>query len=631
MIADSEKNQIYEVLKGKFGLGSSFSLSDAGRELALSGHGCRKYGYARMKDMMSDFPEFAELSEKPGKNGTTLCTVVLHEYHPEKKDEKDEEPDPSPEPEKTEPEDEAEVSSLELAEDENELASGLHIHASAEKKPVTQETFASKAQADGEPVYVPPKFAPKRIKVSAEEQGPVRSSSGSVRFSGPSTGSTFREDGTARRTPVRSLKTTQEGTSTFDRMVYMPPKVVDFLVHKGMTDPGKVLSESYQKSVENHSFVQRGVTITFPVEWEKGSPGMIAILKKNEKPYGRHWFLTYCGYPKVEQETEKAEEKEEFEDDRPIAPGQALEQFADMGYWQEFLHDLADIALPENWELSNKRLGKYYVLKKYIQYTFYRLQQENKVCISDDHQFAAFNTGLVNTHYDDIYACFVPNDSKETKQEWKFEAFALAGIRGKDGYGKMLTSYFDPLPQVPTYVKNNVDLIYDLNKDLITDYEHIIIENLRRLPLGYLKECCYGDEKSQEMLEAIERARDSSALKQAYFAFSKYIEENDKIYRRLRNRMEDAIEMALKRVRWNFRTAIPCYFPKGNCMSLMLPLCLEDDTHTDAALVVIKNPSGSYQGQTVLQLDQAYLDARLICRPNPDWLQQGQSEDFFEY
>ena len=84
--------------------------------------------------------------------------------------------------------------------------------------------------------------------------------------------------------------------------------------------------------------------------------------------------------------------------------------------------------------------------------------------------------------------------------------------------------------------------------------------------------------------------------------------------------MEDAIEIALKRVRWNFRTAIPCYFPKGNCMSLMLPLCLEDDSKTDAALVVQKNPSGSYQGQTVLRLEQAYLDARLICRPNMDWL-----------
>ena len=62
----------------------------------------------------------------------------------------------------------------------------------------------------------------------------------------------------------------------------------------------------------------------------------------------------------------------------------------------------------------------------------------------------------------------------------------------------------------------------------------------------------------------------------------------------------------------------------------MLPLCLEDDDHTDAALVVQKNPSGSYQGQTLLRLDQAYLDARLICRPNIDWLQPDYGNDLLQ-
>ena len=45
-----------------------------------------------------------------------------------------------------------------------------------------------------------------------------------------------------------------------------------------------------------------------------------------------------------------------------------------------------------------------------IKYTFYRLTRENKVCISGDKKFACFNTGLVDKHYDDIYACFAPNE-----------------------------------------------------------------------------------------------------------------------------------------------------------------------------------------------------------------------------
>jgi hypothetical protein len=57
-----------------------------------------------------------------------------------------------------------------------------------------------------------------------------------------------------------------------------------------------------------------------------------------------------------------------------------------------------------------------------------------------------------------------------------------------------------------------------------------------------------------------------------------------------------------------------------NVMSLLLPLALVDDEQVDIALVVTKNPSGSYQGRTVLPLDWAYQNARLVCRPDSDWL-----------
>lgn len=52
----------------------------------------------------------------------------------------------------------------------------------------------------------------------------------------------------------------------------------------------------------------------------------------------------------------------------------------------------------------------------------------------------------------------------------------------------------------------------------------------------------------------------------------------------------------------------------------MLPLCLLDDETADVALVVQRNTVGNYQGQTILSLPMAYLDARQICRPDSDWL-----------
>ena len=55
-------------------------------------------------------------------------------------------------------------------------------------------------------------------------------------------------------------------------------------------------------------------------------------------------------------------------------------------------------------------------------------------------------------------------------------------------------------------------------------------------------------------------------------------------------------------------------------MSLMLPLALQDERKTDVALVVELTRSGNYQGQTILTLQQAYVDGRLLCRPNSEWL-----------
>lgn len=102
---------------------------------------------------------------------------------------------------------------------------------------------------------------------------------------------------------------------------------------------------------------------------------------------------------------------------------------------------------------------------------------------------------------------------------------------------------------------------------------------------------------------------------------------NDRLFMRIQNRIRDSIELAKKRVSRNYKTAIPSYFPKRNTMSLMLPLCLTDEEKPDVALVVEQTQSGNYQGQTILTLDQAYIDARLLCRLNSEWLTTNISAD----
>jgi len=111
-----------------------------------------------------------------------------------------------------------------------------------------------------------------------------------------------------------------------------------------------------------------------------------------------------------------------------------------------------------------------------------------------------------------------------------------------------------------------------------------------------------------------------------YNELSKAIETDSKKFRAIKNRFSDSLSLALKRVQWNFKTAIPMYYPSNDKMSLLLPLSLIDDDIIDLALVTEKTPSGNYLGHTILPLDWAYSNARLITRPDSDWLVAEQIE-----
>ena len=296
-------------------------------------------------------------------------------------------------------------------------------------------------------------------------------------------------------------------------------------------------------------------------------------------------------------------------------PTKAIERFAWMGPWERFLEDLAAVALEEDWSFSDSasdghRLG---ILKSYICNTFYRLDMEDKICISDDRSFAAFNSGLVDNRFDDIYICFEPQMGQV---EWRFCGFAASGNRALK---KRVISCFSPLPQAARYFDRIEDLLFDPSKELVVDYEHILIDNVDRLPLQFLIEELRGNEEAISLVNAIEAAGEEER-ENLFSSLSEIVETDSRVFRTLRNRMEDAVDIAKRRVRWNFKTAIPSYYPRANSMSLLLPLCLLDERKADAALVVQLQDSGNYTGQTILTISQAYTNARLICRPDSDWL-----------
>lgn len=367
------------------------------------------------------------------------------------------------------------------------------------------------------------------------------------------------------------------------------------------------LCHDFEKARAEGSVRAVETKLVFSSRYLKSDGSRVEITIKPNAYEGKSWFLYYVDTVVRERSG-------------GVSPGKQLESFAFLGNWSAFLSDLAAKAVDEEWDFRSSSVKNYHILMLYIKYTFSRLMRENKVCISSDKRFAAFNTGLADNHYDDIYACFLPNDpGGET--EWRYAGFCTAA---SGGLGKQLVDCFNPLPEPPSYFKRNEDLFYNSDNRLHTDFEHIIIDNIKRLPLQFLHDQFFDNADARDIAERIRTSHDRVIRGDLYERLKRIIIDNDRLFVRIQNRLKDAIELAQKRVRWNYKTAIPSYFPKRDTMSLMLPLALVDESKPDVALVVELTRSGSYQGQTILTLPQAYIDARLICRLTGDWLVPSQ-------
>lgn len=288
----------------------------------------------------------------------------------------------------------------------------------------------------------------------------------------------------------------------------------------------------------------------------------------------------------------------------------ALFEWAWLGDLSKTLNKLRELALEEQWFYGDKPDGKYPILYNYLFYTFYRLtKEENKILTTEE--FATFNTGLVDKYYEPIFALF--KKSKTMRQQWELSDFCIAG---QDWAGKTLVRQFIKMPEQANYFSNTADMLYNISVgEPKLDYQHIIVDHTIRLPLNFLEK----NLPENFVVEDITKMDYQS--KCSYFKrFGKALEEDTRAFRAIKDRLDAALRLAIKRVKWNYKTAIPMYFPTRNIMSLLLPLALIDDSKVDISLVTEQTESGSYLGHTILPLDWAYSNARLVCRPDSDWL-----------
>ena len=241
----------------------------------------------------------------------------------------------------------------------------------------------------------------------------------------------------------------------------------------------------------------------------------------------------------------------------------------DFAWFMDFhakIEELKNLAMPEDWDYKKNPLGTNPILENYIKHTFKKLEQEGKVFVQGG--YAVFNTGLVTSFQEEIFALFQSN-KRSGAQPWFFIGWRKHSDRD--------LMRFSSLPDVANYFDNPADLLYDMSVELRLNIDHIIDDNLSRFPASYQK-------------------------------MDKY---------QVGTILQGTIDDAKRRIRRNYKTAVPQFY--NGKIQLLLPLCLTSKADADLALVVEKE-NGVYRASTCLTLDMAINNARLIAKPDNEWL-----------
>jgi len=225
-------------------------------------------------------------------------------------------------------------------------------------------------------------------------------------------------------------------------------------------------------------------------------------------------------------------------------------------------------------------------LKNYLDYTFTRLQDLERdnsgkyFVFSSDGSRVCFNTGLQNSNQSDLIATFqkaTPNplDPNKPITEWVYR-----GCWAPIDYGYRNHFPQDGLPEFAWYSTDSRDYVFDTSYKLDSDvFDHMFV-----------------------------RAKERAGMPNA---------SDDAVRIYLRGTLQDMVF----EIRRNYKVAIPVYYVNEKRMQLLLPFPSFSDKNEYASFLIDRDDTSKrYRIKTIFDLDQAYFSARLITRPDRDWL-----------
>jgi len=243
------------------------------------------------------------------------------------------------------------------------------------------------------------------------------------------------------------------------------------------------------------------------------------------------------------------------------------------------------------WEFHQQRFKSKYSymavpkLRNYLNYTFVRLNaleatEPGKFFLnSSDQEWICFNTGLQNNFGVDLVATFQKYRAKENagdsvKPDWVFKGcYASNDKQYRHHFG-------NHVPDIAWYSADSRDFVFDTSYQLDKDaFDHLF-----------------------------DRAKERAGLPNV----------PDEV---VKNYLRGAIENIVPKIRRNYKVAIPVYYVEEKRMQLLLPFVSASDTSDISCFLIERDDvHRSYHLKTIFDLDQAYFSARLITRPDKDWL-----------
>lgn len=237
--------------------------------------------------------------------------------------------------------------------------------------------------------------------------------------------------------------------------------------------------------------------------------------------------------------------------------------------YNKMIKYLSETAEKELWSFDSTDENS--ILKKYINGTFKQCYAQNKVLYSKNNDYACFNTGLLTPNGDDLIAFFEKN-TRTDAQPWVLKGF-------KDKSDRQYMAHFQDSPELATYTDNFEEFYFNPDYNITINSDHILDDNWDRI--------------------------------RQLIPFPKTV---------VKTLLLGVIEEAKRKIKRNLRLVVPQYYCNRIMYLVPIQIPIGEEQYVTMALAVEKTESEQYRANTIFTKEMAYEKARLLMKPESNWL-----------